>query len=136
MRLFAVRVTENKQPVGFFWARTSENLWDMVDSICDPGHCEYVRITAETAVIWESNENWRMGEVDPKIADDEDGFLSEKRLKAVRRGLDFDGSLAHRGTLMDFVCGHAEVGGWKKLPYFDEAGSPYHRMLQERRKPE
>jgi hypothetical protein len=61
MRLFAVRVIKDKQPVGLFWAPDPIALWWMIDSVCDPGECEYLRIKDRAAIVWEDSVNATFG---------------------------------------------------------------------------
>jgi hypothetical protein len=67
MHLFAVRVTENKEPVGFYFVRNSDELSMMVDSTTDPGECECLAITKCCAIIWPGDVDWKFGEADPAV---------------------------------------------------------------------
>ena len=102
MRLFAVRTTGLRQPVGFFWVRDLEDLPYWVDAVCDPDDCEYKPINEPAALVWDGDEKWQMG-VD-NMADDPD----ETYFQAVRAGIRFDGELEM------FTCG-MHVEGWTPI---------------------
>jgi hypothetical protein len=112
MRLFAVRLSEGKQAVGFFWAPDLTSLWWMIDSVCDPGLCEYHQIDDRAAITWQGEINATLGagnKVDPKT-----GELPA--LDELRRELTFDFALE------DYVTREI-VAEWKKVPFADEPGS-------------
>lgn len=45
MKIYLVRLKENREAVGFFWALNLGELWDVIDEVCDPNACEYAQFT-------------------------------------------------------------------------------------------
>jgi hypothetical protein len=112
MRLFAVRLIEDKQAVGFFWAPDLISLWWMIDSVCDPGLCEYHPIDDRAAITWQGKVNATLG-----TGNDVDRKTGElPALDELRRELTFDFALE------DYVTREI-VAEWKKVPFADESGS-------------
>jgi hypothetical protein len=111
MRLFAVRLIEDKQAVGFFWAPDPITLWQMIDSVCDPSECECHPINDAAAITWQSNVKATLGGgIGQQSEDGESAALSE-----LRRELSFDYALE------DFVMDEID-SGWRKVPSADEPG--------------
>jgi hypothetical protein len=112
MRLFAVRLIENKQAVGFFWAPDLTSLWWMIDSVCDPGLCEYHPIDDRAAITWQGEVNATLGagnDVDTKTGE-------QPALDELRREVSFDFALE------DYVTREIPAE-WKKVPAADEPDS-------------
>jgi hypothetical protein len=109
MRLFAVRLIENKQAVGFFWAPDLVSLWWMIDSVCDPGECEYHQIDGIAAITWQGAVKATLG------AGNDDKTGEMPALDELRRELTFDFALE------DYVT-RAIPAEWKKVPFADEPG--------------
>jgi hypothetical protein len=118
MRLFAVRVIKDKQPVGIFWAPDPITLWWMIDSVCDPGDCEFVRIKDRAAIVWEDKVNVKFGARTSDEADD------SKDLLELREKLSFEYAL---GDLVYGFCNDA----WKKVPFADEPSGGIHDLLEQ-----
>ena len=57
-------MAENKEPVGFYFVRTFDELSMMVDGITDPGDCECLAITKSAAITWPGDVDWKFGEAD------------------------------------------------------------------------
>jgi hypothetical protein len=112
MKLFAVRLIEDKQAVGFFWAPDLTSLWWMIDSICDPGLCEYHQIDDRAAITWQGGVKATLGAGNG--LDDKTGELPA--LDELRREVTFDFALE------DYVTREI-VAEWKKVPFADEPGS-------------
>ncbi len=112
MRLFAVRLIEGKQAVGFFWASDLISLWWMIDSVCDPGLCEYHQIDDRAAITWQDGVKATLGAGND--LDDETGEMPA--LDELRRELTFDFALE------DYVT-RKITAEWKKVPFADEPGS-------------
>jgi hypothetical protein len=112
MRLFAVRLIEDKQAVGFFWAPDLTTLWWMIDSVCDPGLCEYHQIDGCAAITWQGGVKATLGAGNGP--DDETGEMPA--LNELRRELTFDFALE------DYVAREI-TAEWKKVPFADEPGS-------------
>lgn len=112
MRLFAVRLIEDKQAVGFFWAPDLTTLWRMIDSVCDPGLCEYHQIDDRAAITWQGGVNATLGAGND--LGDETG--EPPALDELRRELTFDFALE------DYVT-RKITAEWKKVPFADEPGS-------------
>jgi len=113
MRLFAVRVGDTQEPVGFFWVRSIEELADYVDgAVCDPSGCEYKAIDEPTMIVWPEAISWKMGVKElPGDFDDDLPDFDERIAKA------FDPEHTQFGSeLVEFVDGYTDVKGWKKLP--------------------
>ena len=125
MRMFMVRLVENKEPVGLFWAENLERLWWDIDEVTDPGQCEYVPIDRPVAVIWpDPMDGATIGE--PFEADEATGESSdaeEANLEAVRAGVQWS------EAMLDYVMGLLSRSRWKKLPYFDEG--PYQKLMAD-----
>jgi hypothetical protein len=112
MTLFAVRLIENKQAVGFFWAADLAALWWMIDSVCDPGLCEYHEINDRAAITWQDGVEATLG-----AGNDLDGETGEMpALDELRRELTFDFALE------DYVT-RKITAEWRKIPFADEPGS-------------
>jgi len=111
MRLFAVRLIETKQAVGFFWAPDPIALWQMIDSVCDPSECECHPIKDSAAITWQGQVKATLG--GGNVRQDEAGEPSA--LNELRRELSFDYALE------DFVMGEVDTE-WKKVPPADEPG--------------
>ena len=111
MRLFAVRLIKNKQAVGFFWAPDAITLWQMIDSVCDPGECECHPIKDRAAITWQGKVKATLG--GGNVQQDEEGESSA--LNELRRELTFDYALE------DYVIGEVNTQ-WKKVPSADEPG--------------
>jgi hypothetical protein len=120
MRLFAVRLIKDKQAVGFFWAPDSVSLWWMIDSVCDPGECEYRRIKDRAAITWDGKVNAGLG-TGTEI-DDTTGECSA--LAELRRGLSFEYELE------DYVFSRIEEG-WTKVPYATEPGCGIYELFED-----
>lgn len=54
MKLYAVRLIEDQQAVGFFWATDDQSLVAMVDCVVEPDHCEFQQVHEDGALVWES----------------------------------------------------------------------------------
>jgi hypothetical protein len=126
--LYAVRSLTDQQPIGFFWVTDDIELWDLVDSVTDPGMCEYRAIDASTGIVWEGPESWKLGIRHDKLLQDESGEKMEQRMKMVRRGMSFDGSFALPGSLSSYIDGSENIMGWTKLPYANEPGSSIYHL--------
>src|SRR4029077_11734756 len=111
MRLFAVRLIKNKQAVGFFWAPDAITLWQMIDSVCDPGECECHPIRDSAAITWQGKVKATLGGGNGQ--QDEEGESSA--LNELRRELTFDYALE------DYVIGEVNTQ-WKKVPSAEEPG--------------
>jgi hypothetical protein len=111
MRLFAVRLIEDKQAVGFFWAADLTTLWWMIDSICDPGLCEYHPIEDCAAITWQDGVKATLGAGNGPDETGESPALNE-----LRRELTFDFALE------DYVAREI-TAEWTKVPFADEPGS-------------
>ena len=118
MRLFAVRVIKDKQPVGLFWAPDPIALWWMIDSVCDPGECEYLRIKDRAAIMWEGRVKATFG---GGIASDEKG--ESKELHELRSKLSFEYALE------DLL--HESKDDWIKVPFADEPGGGIHELVEQ-----
>src|SRR5260370_13548143 len=92
MKLYAVRMIENRQPVGLFWAKDVSDLMVAIDfdDVVSPTRCEYLTIETTGALVWYDHESWQLGEP-PGEADDLAAF--EQRVEQVRGNICFDGSL-------------------------------------------
>src|SRR5262249_7597339 len=92
MKLYAVRMIENRQPVGLFWAKDVSDLMVAIDfeDVASPTRCEYLTIETTGALVWYDQESWRLGEP-PGEADDLAAF--EQRVEQVRDNINFAGSL-------------------------------------------
>jgi hypothetical protein len=112
MRLFAVRLIEDKQAVGFFWAPDPITLWRMIDSVCDPGLCECHEINDRAAITWQGGVKATLGAGND--LDDETGEMPA--LDELRRELTFDFALE------DYVMREISAE-WRKVPFADEPGS-------------
>jgi hypothetical protein len=121
MRLFAVRVIEDKQAVGFFWTPDLTSLWWMIDSVCDPGGCEYRRIKDKAAIVWSDRVKATLGAGGNDS--EEDGSEDSELLTELREKIQFDFSFE------DYVYG--EVEGWTKVPFADEPGGGVHEIYTE-----
>jgi len=124
MRLFAVRIIKDKQPVGFFWADDLVGLWWMIDSVCDPGGCEYQRITEKAAITWEGKVDAKLG-VGIKFNEKTGESKEFDRLKA---GLSFSYGFE------DYVLGSRKA--WSKVPYADEPGGGIYELDDEEEAPQ
>ena len=71
MKLYAVRMIENCQPVGLFWAKDVSDLVVAIDfdDVMSPTRCEYLTIETKGALVWYDHEPWQLGEP-PGEADD------------------------------------------------------------------
>lgn len=52
MRLFAVRMIEGQEAVGFFWCEDEFALIDLVDETVEPDQCEYRELTEPSGFAW------------------------------------------------------------------------------------
>jgi hypothetical protein len=111
MRLFAVRLIETKQAVGFFWAPDPIALWQMIDSVCDPSECECRQINDRAAITWQSQVKATLGGGNGL----HDEKLKSSTLNELQRELSFDYALE------DFVMGEVDTE-WKRVPSADEPG--------------
>lgn len=100
MNLYAVRSTNDKEPVGFYFVRNLDELGLMVDAITDPSECEYLSITKSGAITWPGEVDWKFGE-----ADDEVDFV---------KGAQFASEGSSEG-LLDVLLGFNK-GTWKPIP--------------------
>ena len=123
MRLFAVRVIEDKQAVGFFWAPDFVALWWMIDSVCDPGGCEYRRINDRAAIIW---EGWVDAGLGTGIEFD-DATGESEALNKLRDGISFEYAFE------DYIIGKVDEG-WTKVPFADEPGGGIHELYSRKQK--
>lgn len=90
MKLYAVRMIEDHQPVGFFWCRRSElEYW--IDMVCDPALTEYQEVRKSSGIMWDGNVALRMGT--PPFVNDEDGESPE--LDELFREASFEGGIDH-----------------------------------------
>lgn len=121
MRLFAVRVIKDKQPVGFFWAPDAMALWWMIDSVCDPGDCECRRVRERAAIVWDGKVNAEFGT--GRNFDDETG--DDSALVELQRELSFEYAFE------DYILGEVK-GGWIKVPFADEPGGGLHDLASRR----
>jgi hypothetical protein len=123
MRLFAVRLIKDKQAVGFFWAPDPITLWWMIDSVCDPGECEYHRINDRAALTWEGKVKATLGTgAKTDEATGECAALNELRTK-----------MTFEYALEDYVIGEVD-SGWTKVPYADEPGGGIHEIFTREEK--
>src|SRR5262249_6016639 len=92
MKLYAVRMIENRQPVGLFWAKDVSDLVVAIDfdDVMSPTRCEYLTIETKGALVWYDHEPWQLGGP-PGEAGDLAAF--EQRVEQVRENISFDGSL-------------------------------------------
>jgi hypothetical protein len=107
MKLYAVRIIEERWPVGFFWVRDLEQLIFCVDDICQPADCEYKPIHQVGGIVWPDHGEiaWQMG-----VKTSCDDLSTEvSHFQRVKAGLGF------YGALEDLICG-IEVRGWKRIP--------------------
>lgn len=121
MRLFAVRVIEDKQAVGFFWAPDFTSLWWMIDTVCDPGGCEYRRIKDRAAIVWSDRVKANLGAGGNYSDDDE--TEGSKILTELREKIQFEFSFE------DYIYG--EVDGWTKVPFATEPGGGVYELYGE-----
>jgi hypothetical protein len=121
MRLFAVRLLEDKQAVGFFWAANSSSLWWMIDSVCDPGLCEYHRISERAAIMWDGKVTATLG-AGSNLTDEDEASGESSALDELRAKMDFSYAFE------DFLYGTVEE--WTKVPYADEPGGGIHELIQ------
>src|SRR5262252_8398018 len=61
MKLYAIRMIKDQQPVGIYWADGVEDLADSCDETAPPRLCEYVEIDKPGAVIFAGECGWQMG---------------------------------------------------------------------------
>lgn len=125
MRLFAVRLMEHQQAVGFFWAPDRVALWWMVDSVCDPGLCEFVRVRDRAALVWNGKTSLRFADRNLH-ADNEDDNGDRWERKHRRH----KGEMSFEYALEDFIFGF-KTGDWEKLPYADEPEGGIADILAE-----
>ena len=92
----------------------------MIDSVCDPGVCEYRRIRDRAAITWPGKVNARLGT--GAEFDEETGESSS--VTALRDTVSFEYALE------DYVIGQVE-DGWKKVPFADEPGGGIHELFSE-----
>jgi hypothetical protein len=123
MRLFAVRLIEDKQAVGFFWAIDSSSLWWMIDSVCDPGDCEYHRISDRAAITWESKVTATLG-AGSNFTEEDEASGESAALNELRAKVDFSYAFE------DFL--YSTVEEWTKVPYADEPGGGIHELIEEK----
>jgi len=59
MKLYAVRMIENCQPVGLFWAKDVSDLVVAIDfdDVMSPTGCEYLTIETTGALVWYDHES-------------------------------------------------------------------------------
>lgn len=119
MRLFAVRLIKDKQAVGFFWAPDSISLWWMIDSVCDPGQCEFHRIKDRAAITWQGKVKATLG----SGSDIDDETNEFPQLDELRRELTFDYALE------DYVMGEVNTE-WQKVPFANEPGGGIHDLFE------
>jgi hypothetical protein len=119
MRLSAVRLIKTKEPVGFFWVSDLSALWWMIDSVTDPGACEYSRIRHGAAVAWNSRVNATFGT--GKNRDKTEGKIDN--FEAIRRGASFEFGFD------DYIYGVVE--NWIKVPFADEPGGGAFELVEE-----
>jgi hypothetical protein len=127
MKLYAVRFLDSHEPIGFFYARTLDELVIMVDEYdCDPAICEYHQVDTSGAIRWEDVPGWKMGERDGRPGDDDDweSWVEERAEKITDslKTLQFSGGL-HLG-LAKYLFGH-DIKGWKQFPNYSEAAHRY-----------
>jgi hypothetical protein len=69
MKLFAVRMISNKEPVGLFWDRSASDLSrDVDDAVVNPELCEYAEVKKHFAIVWtDSACHWERGVKDSKV---------------------------------------------------------------------
>jgi hypothetical protein len=112
VKLYAVRIADDKQPVGFFWSRDRATLALMIDAVTDPGECEFREIRGEAFIVWEGPETWGMGIAETRFTGEEsadDPKSIDARIAMVRRGMSFDD---HKGGFSDHVLGTQEFTDW------------------------
>ena len=97
MRLYMVRLIRNKEAVGLFWSRGSEDLWSEVDEVTDPFVCEWAAVTTPCAVVWPTQTSITMG-ID-RDNDDENCMEGAES----------------NGTLYDLMSGERRLR-WKPFP--------------------
>jgi hypothetical protein len=130
MRLFAVRLINDHEPLGFFFVRSLSELVDMVDRYDDPAGFEYKPINNTSVIIWPREVSaWKMGVRDGALADKHVGDPQDPalglnravsdRIKLVNDGLEFDAALDGTGGLWPLVSGCADTKGWKPLVRFE-----------------
>ena len=118
MRLFAVRLIKDKQAVGFFWAPDPITLWWMINSVCDPGLCEYHRINDRAAIIWDGKVKATLGAGN----DFDDQTREVSALSELRREMTFEYALE------DYVTGEVN-SEWRKVPFATEPGGGIHDLF-------
>lgn len=108
MLLYAVRLIEDQQPVGLFWTPDLGCLWELVDTVCDPGACEYKPISRPAVIAWNHATTAKFGvQVSPDDEGDNDITPEEEaNIELLYRGISFEFALE------DFM-GLDEVKKWK-----------------------
>lgn len=61
MKLYAVRLAQTKEPVGFFWTHSRESLFWMIDAYLSPYECEFVEVREESAIVWPNKSEATFG---------------------------------------------------------------------------
>jgi hypothetical protein len=116
LKLFAVRVVDDKQAVGFFWAPDLESLWWMIDEITDPGACECGLVDGPAAVTW-------AGQVPAMGVEREDVEDETSDREVLAREASFDYALGD--VLYD------SMKGWTRMPYTPEPGAGLPQILRK-----
>jgi hypothetical protein len=115
MKLYAVRIVDDKQPVGFFWSRDRATLALMIDAVTDPGACEFREIRSEAFIVWDGSETWGMGIAETSFTGEEpvdDPKSIDARIAMVMKGMSFDDA---NGGFSDHVLGIREFTDWRPV---------------------
>lgn len=115
VKLYAVRIAHDKQPIGFFWSKDINSLALAIDIVTDPGECEFREITNEAFIAWPQHEAWGMGVAETSFTGEEpadDPKSIDTRIVTVMKGMHFDNI---NGGLSDHVLGDREFTDWQPV---------------------
>jgi hypothetical protein len=132
MKLYAVRIADNKDPVGFFWEASVDDLVYAIDEVVNPCETEYVILESPAAILWHEyfKEDWLMGtpsSIGPKgsrrpiactPATEED--IDFDIMTAAKQNCEFSGSIAD----LILHCSDHKQTDWTKI-----GRDIYHRVF-------